>query len=311
MIYPMGRDLLISQHHRVNRAVNAIYRSPGAALNLAALADIACMSKFHFSRVFSAHMGESPSSFLWRTRLERAARTISYKLANSITHTALDHGFSSPEAFSRAFSGHFGIAPRRYLRAVQSNRCWASSAASNSAVRRGGFRQTITPAPEDVSIQIQTIPSLRVAYLRRRGPYNVYACEQDGIGAGFGALFRLAEQQGFLHDDSCFIGVAQNSSHLTFADSCLYDICITLHDDIPENGLVSLQTIPGGTFAVLRVACPAPMIVEHWNWLRSVWLPASGAIPELAPSLERYPVRRDIADPRMVEAELCLRIKPR
>lgn len=311
MIYPMGRDLLISQHHRVNRAVNAICRSPGEALNLAALADIACMSKFHFSRVFSAHMGESPASFLWRTRLERAARTIGYGLANSITHTALDYGFSSPEAFSRAFSCRFGVAPRRYLRAVQTNRQWASSAARNSAVRQGGFRETITPAPEGASIQIQTIPSFRVAYLRRRGPYNVYGFEQDGIGAGFGTLFRLAEQQGFLHDDSCFIGVALNSSRLTFADACLYDICITLHDDIPENDLVSLQTIPGGTFAVLRVACPAPAIAEYWNWLLSEWLPASGAIRELAPPLERYPVRRDIADPSLVETEICLRIKPR
>lgn len=311
MIGPMEPGSLLSQHHRINRAVNTIHRSLGAPMDLDDLADIACMSKFHFSRVFSAHMGESPASFLWRKRLEEAALKLKSGLATSITDTALDYCFSSPEAFSRAFARQFGLAPSYFSQAVRSNRRWASSAARSNAVRLGGFRERAAPAPEGVSVQIETIPTCRVAYLRRRGAYNVFASAHNEIGAGFGALFQLAEREGFLHDDGYFVGICLNSPRLTFASQCLYDICMTLRDDVPENGPVGVQTIPGGRFAILRVTCPAPAIAEYWNWLLAVWLPASGAVRELAPSFERYSVKREISEPGLIETEICLRIKSR
>ena len=57
---------------RINRAIALIDREIDKDLSLERLADEACMSCFHFHRVFSALTGESVHSFKTRMRMQRA-----------------------------------------------------------------------------------------------------------------------------------------------------------------------------------------------------------------------------------------------
>ncbi len=307
----MPRHAATPQHYRINRAITAISLDPGAAWSLEALADVACLSKFHFCRTFGAYMGESPASFLWRTRLEQAALTFNFGLARSVTDTALDLGFASPEAFSRAFARRYSLAPRAFLRATQCNDRWVSARVQQESLRFRGRCETVATDVEEASLRIEALPAVRVAYLRRRGPYNTVNGVQDEIVGGFAKLYGWAESEGLLTKDSVMIGVSLNSSRLTFPGSCLYDICITIDDDVPENGPVGIRIIPGGRFAVLRVSCPVSAISEYWNWLSSVWLPASGETRDVAPSFERYPLGSEPAEPGYIDTEICLRLTPR
>lgn len=75
------------------------------------LADRAHLSRFHFDRVITAVAGESPSALRRRLLLERAA----YQLASTsstILDIAIEAGFGSHEAFTRAFSRAYGLAPK-------------------------------------------------------------------------------------------------------------------------------------------------------------------------------------------------------
>lgn len=77
------------------------------------LARRAHLSRFHFDRVITAAAGESPSAFRRRLLLERAA----YRLATSelsILDLAVEAGFGSNEAFTRAFSRAYGVPPRSW-----------------------------------------------------------------------------------------------------------------------------------------------------------------------------------------------------
>jgi len=68
------------------------------------------MSRFHFDRVVSATSGETPARFRRRVLLERAA----YRLVTSDTsvlEVALEAGYSSNEAFTRAFQRAYGVPP--------------------------------------------------------------------------------------------------------------------------------------------------------------------------------------------------------
>ncbi len=68
------------------------------------------LSRSHFDRVISATAGEPPAAFRRRILLERAA----YQLATSsdgILRLAVDAGYSSNEAFTRAFQRAYGVAP--------------------------------------------------------------------------------------------------------------------------------------------------------------------------------------------------------
>jgi AraC family transcriptional regulator len=74
------------------------------------LAARAYLSRFHFDRVVSAASGETPGRFRRRVLLERAA----YRLVTSgqgVLDVAVEAGYSSNEAFTRAFTRAYGVRP--------------------------------------------------------------------------------------------------------------------------------------------------------------------------------------------------------
>jgi AraC-like DNA-binding protein len=73
------------------------------------------LSRFHFDRVVSAAAGEPPATLRRRILLERAA----YRLAtgdDDVLRVALDAGYSSHEAFTRAFRRAYGETPSQWRR---------------------------------------------------------------------------------------------------------------------------------------------------------------------------------------------------
>ena len=80
---------------------------PASGAELAARAHL---SRFHFDRVIGAVAGESPARFRRRVLLERGA----YRLVTSqmsVLDIAVEAGYSSNEAFTRAFQRAYGTPP--------------------------------------------------------------------------------------------------------------------------------------------------------------------------------------------------------
>jgi AraC family transcriptional regulator len=76
--------------------------------SLDAIADVAEVSRFHLSRAFSAVTGCSITSYVSARRLSEAARSLAQG-APDILAVALDAGYGSHEAFTRAF----GLTPEQ------------------------------------------------------------------------------------------------------------------------------------------------------------------------------------------------------
>jgi AraC family transcriptional regulator len=79
------------------------------------VADRAHMSRFHFDRVISAIAGEAPGKFRRRVLMERAA----YRLVTSrltVLDVAVEAGYSSHEAFTRAFARAYDTTPSSWRR---------------------------------------------------------------------------------------------------------------------------------------------------------------------------------------------------
>jgi AraC family transcriptional regulator len=73
------------------------------------------LSRFHLDRIVRASAGEAPSSLRRRVLLERSA----FRLATSSRHVldvAVEAGYGSHEAFTRAFSRAYGQAPSTWRR---------------------------------------------------------------------------------------------------------------------------------------------------------------------------------------------------
>lgn len=74
------------------------------------MAEIACLSPYHFSRVFYSMTGMSPALY-WRRRvLTKAAQSL-LSTNQSILDMALEYGYETQESFTRAFKDMFGVNP--------------------------------------------------------------------------------------------------------------------------------------------------------------------------------------------------------
>jgi len=87
-------------------------------LSVAALADAVGLSPWHFSRAFSARLGESVMGYVRGRRLEAAAFRLSAANPPTLIDLAFDCGFESQEAFTRAFRRRFGQPPGQFRRST-------------------------------------------------------------------------------------------------------------------------------------------------------------------------------------------------
>jgi transcriptional regulator GlxA family with amidase domain len=98
------------------RAVQTLVEAaPGGDHRLPNLAAAASMSVRHFTRVFTAEVGETPSRFVERTRLEAARRELE-TTGDTLDVVAARCGLGSAETLRRVFQRHVGVSPDSYRR---------------------------------------------------------------------------------------------------------------------------------------------------------------------------------------------------
>ena len=99
----------------VRAAQDYIDTHPAGDHRLDLLAARASMSSRHFSRVFTAQVGETPARYVERVRVE-AARAELETTAASLDLVAANCGLGTAESLRRAFHRRVGIAPDTYRR---------------------------------------------------------------------------------------------------------------------------------------------------------------------------------------------------
>lgn len=100
---------------RVGAALDYIEEHLREDISLEEIARQAHSSLFWFHRVFALLVGDSLGEYLRKRRLNCAAVEL-VTTDQRIIDIAVKYGFSSHEAFTRAFSAHFGITPSQYRR---------------------------------------------------------------------------------------------------------------------------------------------------------------------------------------------------
>ena len=287
-----------AQRHKVNRVVNFTTEHLGEAIDLNRLADVACMSKYHLSRVFSDYLYETPFEFLARARLEQAARSLKYLNQKSITEIAFDCGFSSAQNFSRAFRQRFQVAPRDYRVHQQP---------LNERVSYLPQWAVPPKMPEDMDIQVEYRPDYRVAYIRTLGSYGD---SNRSITQAFCLIESWARKLGIWNDAPALIGLCPDNPAVTPRHVCRYDVCLPVEAAVGEDDLVSIQTIPGGHYATLRARCQLGEILGLWKYMTTKWLSENNATYGMRHSYEYYPLSHDEDITARFDVELCLRIEP-
>ena len=82
-------------------------------VTVAAMADAASYSLYHFCRTFNRVVHHTPYDYLMRRRLSESARALR-ETDKRIIDVAFEYRFNSPETYSRAFKRMFGVQPSQW-----------------------------------------------------------------------------------------------------------------------------------------------------------------------------------------------------
>jgi AraC family transcriptional regulator len=264
----------------VQRALQIITGHMDEALDLEGLAKAACLSPFHFHRVFKGMIGETPLELHRRLRLERAAHQLCYT-DSSIGEIAYAAGYDAHEPFTRAFHEGYGMNPTAFRKkeGVAAPACAPQPGRGPktelAAICRIHFPITepvenlIPKGDQTMDVQIQTYPEIRVATVRHVGPYN-------RISEAFGKLGEMAGRHGLIKPGAMMIAVYLDDPETTPTAQLRSDaaISLTAGDALPE-GMGELR-LPAGSYAVTLHRGSYAKLGDSWLRFMGQWLPQSG-----------------------------------
>lgn len=278
-------------------------------VDLARLAAVANFSAFHFHRIFAAHVGETLGCYLTRRRVEQAAVRLASQPRLSVLSVALDVGFGSAEAFTRAFKKHFGCTPSQWKtqkppRGLEESKI--SQAKSRLGQENRGKKRYASSMSQTKSsplqVTVKTRPAVRIAYLRYQGPFG------EGVGK-----FWHEEAYPWLVSSNLIgaarYGVSHDDPQVTDQNKCRYDAGAEIGKDFVPSQNAQIATLPGGLYACTKFKGTSAEIPGTWKRILRDWLPASGYQLDARDCFEYYPPDGDYDEESgAFSCELCIPI---
>jgi AraC family transcriptional regulator len=260
---------------RLLRVLAYIHDNLDGDLSLDALADIACMSRFHWHRVFRAVTGETPADAIRRIRLLKAANALLQDPA-PLEAIAARHGYADAASFSRAFRAFHGVSPGEFR---------------ERGVRLANDLQRNPGADKMYPVQIETLPAARAAGVLHTGPYA-------GVSAAFQKLGGILAARSLFAQTTALFVVYHDAPGAKPDAELRAHVAVIIAEDFPP-GLPGLDyfDLAGGRHAVLQHTGPYATLASAWDWFYGQWLPRSGEEPRDAPPIELY-----VNDPRTTPA---------
>jgi AraC family transcriptional regulator len=254
----------------VQRVIAHISSHLDEALALETLAEQACLSPFHFHRVFRGMVGETPVELGRRLRLERAAWRLLHT-ESPVTTVAFDAGYETHEAFSRAFRASYADSPSAFRRRAHAR--IELAAANGVHFREDGGIQAFIPRDSGgrtMQVEIRTFPALRTGTVRHVGPYMQISEAFARLGE-LAAPARLFEQP-----DAMMVALFHDDPDTTPADQLRSDAAIVVSKDVALPEGLTEQWIPDGEYASTLHVGPYEQLGDTWARFMGEWLPASG-----------------------------------
>jgi AraC family transcriptional regulator len=269
---------------RLNRVLEHIYDHLDEPLDIDRLAEIACLSPYHWHRIYQAMHGETVASTVRRLRLHRAAGY----LANgsmSIAEIAERSGYSSLQSFSRTFRAMFGMPPAQYRKQGTHSRF--------KPALSGGNQMTMH------EVEIREVPAMQVLTIDHTGSYMQIGKAFDGLIGWLAARDLLSPEMrmvGIYYDDPGVVAEAELRSKAG----------VVLPRAVEVAAPVGLTPVRAATYAVLRHKGPYADMAGAYQWLYGEWLVQSGREAADAPVFEEYLNNPKDTAPSELVTEICL-----
>ena len=227
------------------------------------LAAIAHFSPFHFHRIYQAVTGETVAATIRRVRLAHATLLLD-RGRQSIARVALQVGYESPQAFTRAFRQFTGESPRGFQRKML------------LPARRLAAVRSACEGDTDPAVRIVERPALRVHALRHHGP-----------PATIPHTHRRLHSQVDECSASQWLGISYRDPGAGVGGFRYYAAAV-LQGSAPTDAEIVTFELPAARYALHRLAGPYSQINAALGALYARWLPRSGYERDDGPTLECY-----------------------
>lgn len=234
----------------IRKAQLYIQKNLDEELTLEKISRVACISCFHFHRIFRAFTGESLNHYIRRLRMEKAAGRLKYS-EDLITEVALDSGYQTPASFTRAFQQTMGTTPTTY----------------RSTKTKNVNRNQTTGEMKMIAPEVIEMPDLQVLFVRREGSY------QNSPKEAWTALLQFASDHHLDLSKQRRFSIALDDPNITGEDHLRFDACITAPKEILGQGEVCLQTLHGGKYAVFVHKGPYEDLESTFDTIFREWYP--------------------------------------
>lgn len=242
-------------------------------ISLAEVADASGVTRFHLARAFNLQTGSSVLGYARKRRLSEAAKAIRSG-AGDILSLAIDYGYSSHEAFSRAFRVEFGIAP--------------------STLRQSGVLETLK-LTEPFDMTMNKAPA--AASLREPRFVDAKTIRVAGLVRPLRDPSRIPQQW---QDFTPWIGnIPGGKTDATYGvcamasgeDDLVYLTGVEIDGDPDLPAPLEAMTLAEGRYAVFEHVGHVSTIGATWHAILENWLPESGFEHLSRPDFEKYDER--------------------
>lgn len=285
-------------HTKMNAAMDYMENNLTGNIDIWEAARLAHCSEYHFRRMFSFIAGVPVSEYIRRRRLTLAALELQQKKV-SVEAAATKYGYSSPDAFTRAFQSLHGINPSNVKENRHLFKAWP----------RMTFYLTIKGETE-MDYRIEKKPLFRIAGIKKRTHIQF-----EGVNPEIEAMWKSLDEQKIEDlkqlsnmQPSGIIQASVNFDEGRMEEKGQLDhyIGAATTKEIPDKW-DSLE-VHAATWAVFSVMGPFPKALQDtWGRIYSEWFPSVNY--ELTEGPEILSIRdKDLSQP-VVRCEIWIPVK--
>jgi len=295
----------------VARALAHIDAALDQPLDAATLADRAAMSRFHFHRVFLAHVGCTVAAYLSWRRLQRACALLASG-REPVLEIALTVGFESAQALAKAMRRELGATPTAVRRgdvAAWTNLLppWRRPFSSLQAQGTAAMQATrFTELPEGIAAFTATAKGM-VGHSLARAAQQAFAELVEALDAAdmrtqvASWMCVVPDSPKGPDDPHCryVAGVVFGHDMASGRGSCT-------QPDLALSGSLAWQTLAAGRYAVFTHIGPYDTLHQSWSAIYRDWLPSSGEQLRDVPPLELVMNNPHTTPPELLHTEIWL-----
>ena len=262
-------------------------------LNISRLADMFCISFFHFHRIFKSVLKEPLGSYIKRMRLDTSLKLLRYS-EEPVKDIALKIGYNDLSAFSKAFSKEFGISPAEF----RNDKSILLSTNIDYA-----FKSRERPVV-NINPRFIVLPDKEAAGINVTGLYG-----GPEVSKAWDELEKFVISNKLFSWKTELFSIYYDDPDMTPAEECKSDICIVTHRKSELPLPIKQMKITGGRFAVFRFKGPYEKLWDFYNYIYGTWLLESDVKLRNSPSLEKYISYSEKMNPEKYVTEIYLPVE--